>query len=412
MSKNPKWKVKIKTITQASDIDHETPKKVFKQVKELHTILRKLNHNDKCVTLERNYLRGLIHESRKYLADYASSYYEVTATLGKNSYVAHFPTWPNKDDLKVFFNDTLNQLRFERKRNKQPMRQDTKEYMGISYKTVGGVFEKNYLSKIIQDKNNNALNRISRTKKPHRRITSKYVGIELEFLSKAGLDTLQTLMCEARLEGYVHVGTDGSVTDPKGEARGMEVRILCKEEDVQDIVSRTCKVIKENTGFVNNTCGMHVHFDMRTRDYKKSFHNMVMGLPLLSSMVPSTRTDTWGQRYCKLNKQPNFDKAISEHDRYQAINAESYGRHQTIEVRLHSGSLNASKICNWIKVIIPLVDCESMIQTPINKVEDYCKHFEVSEKLVNYMKSRVELFSKTLSTEEDEKTYNNYEIAI
>lgn len=404
----PRWKVRYKHILSADDLDKVTPKLKWKELKHLHDIARGLPKNER-TKHEVALLQSMIKECRSYLKDSATSLFEVSMTLGKNTFTESFSEWPDYMTLKSCLDEKLDSLR--KKRKEKAPKVEKKEYMGIYYETVGGVFNKEQISKLLKDKNNNALSRIGRTKKPHAKIVQRYVGIELEFLCKTELSDLQEKMCEAKLEGYVHVGTDGSVTEPTHEHKGMEIRILCKEVDVKDVVTRVCKTIKDNGGWVNNTCGMHVHFDMRTRDYKKSYHNLVRSLPLLISLVPSTRTDKWGQQYCKINTDANFDTSMSG-GRYQAINASSYNRHQTIEVRLHSGTLNPSKICNWINAILPVVDSESKIDKDIKTVANYTELFETQTKLIEYMTQRVETFKKTVSTEEDEKNNNNYEMAV
>jgi hypothetical protein len=42
---------------------------------------------------------------------------------------------------------------------------------------------------------------------------------------------------------------------------------------------------------------------------------------------------------------------LSNTDRYYALNLASLGEHGTIECRLHSGSYNATKILNWVRLL-------------------------------------------------------------
>ena len=91
---------------------------------------------------------------------------------------------------------------------------------------------------------------------------------------------------------------------------------------------------------VNRTCGLHVHIDCRDISNTAAgtrAKRLREALPWLKRMVPSSRASN---TYC------NRDSG-----RYQPINTESLHRHSTVEVRLHSGTLDADKIRNWIEVV-------------------------------------------------------------
>lgn len=42
--------------------------------------------------------------------------------------------------------------------------------------------------------------------------------------------------------------------------------------------------------------------------------------------------------------------------RYFKINLQAYLRHGTIEFRQHSGSANATKVCNWVRFLQAFID--------------------------------------------------------
>jgi len=43
-------------------------------------------------------------------------------------------------------------------------------------------------------------------------------------------------------------------------------------------------------------------------------------------------------------------------DRYHWLNLDSIDKHGTIEIRLHSSTLDANKVCNWVKAHLRFVD--------------------------------------------------------
>ena len=44
------------------------------------------------------------------------------------------------------------------------------------------------------------------------------------------------------------------------------------------------------------------------------------------------------------------------HDRYCGVNLHAYSDHNTIEIRIHSATLDADKVINWVKAHIRFVD--------------------------------------------------------
>lgn len=404
--RRPKWKIKIHSIKDPDMLQMGEVKNNFLALKELTNIASKLHTSQH--KKELNLLAEKIKSLRSILNETAYEVYKVQAMLGKHKFDSMFWEYPNAKELKSFTDACISKLRAERDKKNTPIRTEQREYLGLTYSVIGGVFkEPGSVLKLKQNINPHA--RIIKTKKPHNKIKNKYVGIELEFISSVSIDTIQQVLCDVKMEGYTQVGTDGSVRDANG--MGYEVRILCKEEDAKHVVSTVCSALKSKCGaFVNDTCGMHVHFDMRNRKVETCYTNLVQVLPLLQSLVPTTRTGEWGSRYCKTNEDLNFESA-QRLGRYQAINPTAYSEHRTLEVRLHSGSLNATKICNWISIISTVLESPTVLKNKVITVDDYTTTFEVSSKLVDFMRKRVTLFSKAVSTTDDEKLYNDYEFA-
>jgi hypothetical protein len=205
--------------------------------------------------------------------------------------------------------------------------------------------------------------------------TDNYIGLELEISSKVPRNIITWEL--AKLGIKVAVGTDGSIKKNAYTVDTAEVRCLIKQSEITTAVPLIVAKLKELGASVNKTCGMHVHLDMRNRDVKECYKALVKKQKVLREMVAKHRLTSG---YCKENKHKDFDTAISgeykEKRRYDswsrswykdkvctkqpegrsAINPNSYDKHQTLEVRLHEGTLNDKKIITWVKKLVEIVD--------------------------------------------------------
>jgi hypothetical protein len=183
--------------------------------------------------------------------------------------------------------------------------------------------------------------------------TDRYVGIEMEVISKMDTAALSTELAMAGLESYVNVTTDGSVQRTNAYPHPHELRILAKEKEFVRVIKQVCKILHGRTS-VNKTCGLHVHLDMRHRNPEAAYANLFAAQPILYAMCPKTRRVS---NFCKpLNTYTKMAQAATAQDRYYGINAASWTKHKTIEIRIHSGSVNATKIINWAKLLIQIAD--------------------------------------------------------
>jgi hypothetical protein len=60
----------------------------------------------------------------------------------------------------------------------------------------------------------------------------------------------------------------------------------------------------------------------------------------LRELVPTSRRD--GNTYCKFG--------VTKSDRYRAVNIRSFETHKTLEVRLHSGTVDYTKVLAWVRL--------------------------------------------------------------
>lgn len=227
-------------------------------------------------------------------------------------------------------------------------------------------------------------NRISQQKVPI--IKAAHVGIEVEFYSKDDRDILIGKLIDADLQDYLTVDSDGSI-DPPLDNYAHEVKIIGTEDEVCDIVHRTCAVLATGYAGVNHSCGLHVHLDMRNRDPDVVYNNLVQSQHLLFAMQPKSRQDG---HFCKKNNSKKFNVAMG---RYHAFNASAYPEFGTIEVRLHAGTINPEKICNWIKLLVRIASRNTKCAHKIMTFRNFQKQFEVEDEVMVYVADRIKKFN-------------------
>jgi hypothetical protein len=158
------------------------------------------------------------------------------------------------------------------------------------------------------------------------------IGVEIECVRP--FDAVVNLPIWAR------VGPDGSIQD-RGKGVGSEYKILLKRSELEVRLHKLCGLIKDH--HVNTSCGLHIHLDCRDKtddEVRKIAKRMDSWLKALQEFVPESRRTN---SYCK------FGFSVS--DRYRAVNYTSFGKFKTLEIRLHSGTVDYTKIIAWIRLL-------------------------------------------------------------
>lgn len=358
-------------------------------------------------------------KNKNYLFEYwLEDYAKVFSTIRKDTPVkVHLST--RYEPYKEAWKQYKTVLASERKKAREH-KPDLKETLGFTYSMTGGVFTKDKSVVALQTVENQ-MNRIKKPKKPSSSQSSNYIGIELELVAKVNRERLNKLLCENFLAGYVYVKDDSSIQREQNDDHAHEVTVLCREVDVKDIVTRLCKVLnsKEVESYVNDSCGLHVHIDARNRKVEHMFNNLVRCLPMLKGMIPKNRVESsHADRFCKLNKTHIFKEAQDRGDRYQAINADAFRNHKTIEVRMHSGTTNAAKIVNWVNILCTAVNHNELVAQDVTTPYQFQELFKVEGKLINYIVMRTDLFTgklaNAITTRSDHffSQYNQVDLAI
>ena len=123
-------------------------------------------------------------------------------------------------------------------------------------------------------------------------------------------------------------------------------------------LEEVCRFLRAEHCTAYPTCGLHIHLDQRHLDVvpaKERYFRLRQSIHWLSDMAPLYRKAT---NYAKVNP----GKRMS-HDRYVAVNWESYEEHRTIEVRFHSSSLDPRKIIEFVRVLLFVQDCPKKLLT-------------------------------------------------
>jgi hypothetical protein len=180
------------------------------------------------------------------------------------------------------------------------------------------------------------------------------------------------------------------------EAFGREIVFSFKFGE-WEFVKGICGKLNELKCEVNKSCGLHVHFDCRnitSRKVSTIGKHVAMAVPALKLILPPSRANN---RFCQqiINKSDSTDG----NDRYAFVNVASYQRHQTLEIRGHSGTTDGNKIINWIKML------KTIMNTPhkneVSTLEQLLTTYEFEDEVVEYIKKRHEKFSKPNNIRDD-----------
>lgn len=206
---------------------------------------------------------------------------------------------------------------------------------------------------------------------------NNHVGLELEILAKVPRDILDWESKKLGLDKYIQIGTDGSIRREEYYPYVHEIRCLIQENELDTVVPQITEFLQSMGAKANQSCGFHVHLDMRNRNASKSYTKLVNGLKTLKKDVAKYRLKN---SYCPLNKVKDFKMALNGkvikrsyvdgwgtrvyysdrqgQESRAAINPHAYKKHKTIEVRLHQGTVKSGKILSWVKKLIKTVDGE------------------------------------------------------
>ena len=162
------------------------------------------------------------------------------------------------------------------------------------------------------------------------------VGVELETY---GLITRKEL--GEKLPYWARAKCDSSIRPAEGE--GHEIEALFPRSELEPRLFRLCKILMNIGLRTNRSCGLHIHIDYRKYTEKEMIIQAKIidaWLKAMQEIVPASRRSN---QYCEFG--------ISQRNRYRAVNVCSFNTHRTLEIRLHSATLDYTKILAWIRLL-------------------------------------------------------------
>jgi hypothetical protein len=216
----------------------------------------------------------------------------------------------------------------------------------------------------------------------------KHLGIELEFCIPVPVKDVALALAKADLQNNVTLKSDGSLRARPGEY-AIEANILVAESDSHRVVKAVCSVLNSLGAYVNETCGMHVHLDMRNRDLKKCYEQLFQAQKFLIETQPPNRREG---EYCKKQEYPTFAQAKAAGARYRVINAAAFDSHKTLEIRSHSGTTDANKVLQWTGLLTGLVNSDYIGEKPFTSLKTLAYRANLSEESTEYFWERMEKF--------------------
>lgn len=235
---------------------------------------------------------------------------------------------------------------------------------------------------------------------PKKNVKTNYIGIELEcFGPNKNMQKFEDkVLAEPLLKNWVRITDDYSIRQPFGY-RSIEILLLTSEKFLEKRLSTLLKILNKLKFDVNHSCGTHVHIDMRNRRNRIGtiYSNLVKCLPVLKRLQNKRRRD---YHYCRDNKTSEYKRQQYMASRYQAINTTSFRPNQpngknTVEIRLHEGTLNFNDLYNWIKLLIKIVDTKSKIPLKsVKSINSLKKQFKLENDLTDQLRSRYNRYAE------------------
>jgi hypothetical protein len=176
----------------------------------------------------------------------------------------------------------------------------------------------------------------------------QYVGIEVECFAKMNRISLQKLFFKYDLEAYLMIGSDSSIRPPDDDQiyHAFELRLLIPQGELSATLKRIGKVFRLARLKTNESCGLHVHLDMRQRNPSECFDKLLNFQDVLFALV---NKDRWNNEYCRQTARDDIDH-------HMGINyARAFAAHRTIEVRMHHGCVDCNQIEKWVRLLLNVI---------------------------------------------------------
>jgi hypothetical protein len=176
------------------------------------------------------------------------------------------------------------------------------------------------------------------------------VGIELEFVGSRGSEISTWSSDDFPAQPFHSFKHDGSISTNASDevvCSLQEYTAFINSESNEDWsdVFKALTTITGNGAIVNNTCGNHVHIDMRHKSNASYYR---------TAGKMRDAMNTWAHRLVSVKRAYNRYCGIqnSHHsNRYTAVNTQCWTEHRTVEVRIGMPTLNPHKLKYWTRFL-------------------------------------------------------------
>lgn len=194
------------------------------------------------------------------------------------------------------------------------------------------------------------------------RPSGECLGIELEFIGSKGSPITQWDSDDFDAHPFHSFKHDGSInsTDVDETVCALqEYTAFINGSNTKDWINvfETLKDLTNNGAIVNETCGNHVHLDMRHKSsasYYRTAGKMRDAFTTWAHRLVSYRRSH--NRYCGIHNNHTSN-------RYTAINTQCWSEHRTVEVRIGMPTLNPNKLKYWTRFLQYIVSDRSDVDT-------------------------------------------------
>ena len=247
--------------------------------------------------------------------------------------------------------------------------------------------------------------------------SKRFVGVEIETEGEGDGEANEVIK---QCGEYVETKGDGSLSD-----EGVEFVTNPTNGDLLfDNIRKLCKAIKRDGYYIENNCGVHIHFDARDMteaelrniylfygNFEEIFFQMVPNSRRNNNYAKSIRSKydlacekKFKNHILNMSNNENLEKytpSTYDSSRYDWLNMTSaLSKRKSIEVRLHSGTLDHKKIINWIRINMACIEWArkadiKRVITVKNRLRTLYKIVE-SKDLIKYIEQRRDKFKKKL----------------
>ena len=213
-------------------------------------------------------------------------------------------------------------------------------------------------------------------------LTNRQFGVEIEFIGvnpQVVADAINREGIDAAFEGYHHstrpywkIVTDGSLSQGYGSA-GEIVSPILKGEDGARQLEKVLDAIDVVEGIrVDRSCGVHVHLDVsdltvgQIQNVYGRYADFESQIDMIMPASRRGRRNHWCADLHQKNrvtaKSIKSKATLSRAQRGQAggkyykVNLNKLTTYGTMEFRQHSGTLNFTKVINWVSFLMAFVD--------------------------------------------------------